>query len=392
MTGIKRKVIVAVMALAFTFHLSPFTLRAQAPGTTPVKVSTETQTLHGRKYYVHIVETGQTVYSISKAYKVESYDAVTHVDIHFLHAGDTVWLPVRGQFAASPQDMERQKQESIRKQEEQRQKSQPQEAAGLAEPRLPPILRRTQARYHAEARPSRVAVDRPGDAHHRKGAEGVAHDAAASGPDRRDIDLEVRCRAAWQTQLPPVRVHRVLRGHTHGPRPPGRPGRQRGAECGRRCRTIRRGGEKAFVSHQWRRGRCGGGAAVPRRLLQSCRTGQRGGRVYCQPHVHAQRDLCRQRLYGEDTALDGEPGACHARQYEARTSRRTPVHHPWRQCHQRETCARRTETPAHRARRHQVHPLQLEPERQAHLHPQGHAGLQCAECLRPQGWTRCASM
>ena len=71
----------------------------QAPGTTPVKVSKETQMLHGKKYYVHIVQTGQTVYSISRAYQVQSYDAVTHVDIHFLHAGDTVWLPARGQFA-----------------------------------------------------------------------------------------------------------------------------------------------------------------------------------------------------------------------------------------------------------------------------------------------------
>lgn len=73
---------------------------AQAPGTTPVKISHETQMMHGRKYYVHIVERGQTVYSISKAYRVESYDAVTHVDIHFLHPGDTVWLPARGQFTA----------------------------------------------------------------------------------------------------------------------------------------------------------------------------------------------------------------------------------------------------------------------------------------------------
>ena len=72
---------------------------SQAPGTTPVKISKEVQMLHGKKYYVHIVETGQTVYSISRAYQVQSYDAVTHVDIHFLHAGDTVWLPARGQFA-----------------------------------------------------------------------------------------------------------------------------------------------------------------------------------------------------------------------------------------------------------------------------------------------------
>ena len=95
---------------------------AQAPGTAPVKVSTETQVMHGKKYYVHIVEKGQTVYSISKAYKVESYDAVTHVDIHFLHPGDTVWLPARGQFSTSTDAIEAQKQEAIRKQMEEKEK------------------------------------------------------------------------------------------------------------------------------------------------------------------------------------------------------------------------------------------------------------------------------
>ncbi|MBQ8703491.1 MAG: ABC transporter substrate-binding protein [Bacteroidales bacterium] len=85
----------------FILLIVGLTAWGQAPGTTPVEVSHETQMLHGRKYYVHIVKTGQTVYSISRAYKVESYDAVTHVDIHFLHQGDTVWLPVRGQFAES---------------------------------------------------------------------------------------------------------------------------------------------------------------------------------------------------------------------------------------------------------------------------------------------------
>lgn len=76
---------------------------AQAPGTAPVKLSSKTQMLHGKKYYVHIVEKGQTVYSIARAYKVESYDAVTHVDIHFLHPGDTVWLPYRGQVGEQEQ-------------------------------------------------------------------------------------------------------------------------------------------------------------------------------------------------------------------------------------------------------------------------------------------------
>ena len=113
-------------------------VQAQMPGAAPIKVSTETQVMHGKKYYVHIVEKGQTVYSISKAYKVESYDAVTHVDIHFLHPGDTVWLPVRGQFATGTDALEAQKQESIRKQEEQRQQA----AAQPAQPSAP-----------AEARP-----------------------------------------------------------------------------------------------------------------------------------------------------------------------------------------------------------------------------------------------
>ena len=85
--------------------LATLPARAQAPGTAPVSISNKTQMLHGRKYYVHIVEKGQTVYSISKAYKVESYDAVTHVDIHFLHPGDTVWLPCRGQFTTAAEEL-----------------------------------------------------------------------------------------------------------------------------------------------------------------------------------------------------------------------------------------------------------------------------------------------
>ncbi len=95
----KWKLIVLVCAsFIFNFQFSIFnSVQAQAPGTAPVTISTETQTLNGRKYFVHIVEKGQTVYSISKAYGLKSYDAVTHKDIHFLEPGDTVWLPCRGQ-------------------------------------------------------------------------------------------------------------------------------------------------------------------------------------------------------------------------------------------------------------------------------------------------------
>lgn len=119
-SGRAEKVILLIcVSIAFHFPLSTFhSLKAQAPGTTPVKVSHETQVMNGRKYYVHIVETGQTVYSIAKAYKVNSYDAVTHVDIHFLHAGDTVWLPFRGQFSSSDEKMDADKQESAKKQTE----------------------------------------------------------------------------------------------------------------------------------------------------------------------------------------------------------------------------------------------------------------------------------
>ena len=101
--------IMVFVCVSITLHSPLSTLHlayAQAPGTTPVVVSNETQMLHGRKYYVHIVERGQTVYSIAKAYKVQSFDAVTHVDIHYLHAGDTVWLPCRGQFSEAAKGIE----------------------------------------------------------------------------------------------------------------------------------------------------------------------------------------------------------------------------------------------------------------------------------------------
>ena len=100
MSKVKRARFLATLIAVASFMASPVLAAAQAPGTTPVDVSGETQLLHGRRYYVHIVKRGQTVYSIARAYKVESYDAVTHHDIHFLHEGDTVWLPARGQFGA----------------------------------------------------------------------------------------------------------------------------------------------------------------------------------------------------------------------------------------------------------------------------------------------------
>lgn len=122
---------------------------SQAPGTTPVKVSLETQMLHGRKYYVHIVEKGQTVYSIARAYKVQSYDAVTHVDIHYLHPGDTVWLPVRGQFSDAAIEIETEKASQQQSPEKPTTTDTPQETAQPAsrsnsqQPQAPPTVRKT---------------------------------------------------------------------------------------------------------------------------------------------------------------------------------------------------------------------------------------------------------
>lgn len=66
---------------------------AQGTKTVAVKVSNQTQLLNNKEYYFHIVEQGQTVFSIARAYGLKYYDAVIKTDIHLLKVGDTVWLP-----------------------------------------------------------------------------------------------------------------------------------------------------------------------------------------------------------------------------------------------------------------------------------------------------------
>lgn len=70
---------------------------AQMPGGNAVQVSHKTQVLNGKRYFIHVVEQGQTVYAISRAYGLKEVEAVTKKDIHFLQIGDTVWLPCKGQ-------------------------------------------------------------------------------------------------------------------------------------------------------------------------------------------------------------------------------------------------------------------------------------------------------
>lgn len=59
-----------------------------------------TQTLNGKKYYIHVVEPGQTVYAIARAYGLHYSQAVIKTDLHHLTAGDTVWLPVNEKSSA----------------------------------------------------------------------------------------------------------------------------------------------------------------------------------------------------------------------------------------------------------------------------------------------------
>ena len=67
--------------------LSSLVLNAQVIKSTTVGMH------NGRKCYVHIVEPGQTVYSITRAYGVKEHEAVLRSDVHHLSVGDTVWIP-----------------------------------------------------------------------------------------------------------------------------------------------------------------------------------------------------------------------------------------------------------------------------------------------------------
>ena len=86
----------AVFCLLIGFQFTAFSsaqASAQGTKTVAVKVSNQTQRINNKEYYVHIVEQGQTVFSIARAYGLKYYDAVIKTDIHLMKVGDTVWLP-----------------------------------------------------------------------------------------------------------------------------------------------------------------------------------------------------------------------------------------------------------------------------------------------------------
>lgn len=69
--------------------------------TTPVTVGNTIQTVNGKEYYVHVVQPGQTVFSIARAYGLHYSAAVLRTDIQSMSVGDTVWLPVNEQSHAA---------------------------------------------------------------------------------------------------------------------------------------------------------------------------------------------------------------------------------------------------------------------------------------------------
>ena len=60
---------------------------------TPVIVSKQTKMINGKNYFIHIVEKGQTIFSISRAYGVNYHDAIYKNDIDKIAIGDTIFLP-----------------------------------------------------------------------------------------------------------------------------------------------------------------------------------------------------------------------------------------------------------------------------------------------------------
>ncbi len=70
---------------------------------TTIKPTGETTQLNGKKYYFHIVEQGQSVFAIARAYGLHYSAAILRTDLQHVNAYDTVWLPINDQSRAAVQ-------------------------------------------------------------------------------------------------------------------------------------------------------------------------------------------------------------------------------------------------------------------------------------------------
>ncbi len=99
--SIKRLPILCLF-LSFVFL---FSLEIKAQEQKPaITISTVLQTIDGKKYYVHVVQQGQTLFSIARAYGSRYQESVIKTDIDKLSIGDTVWIPCPEQQAGRDPD------------------------------------------------------------------------------------------------------------------------------------------------------------------------------------------------------------------------------------------------------------------------------------------------
>ncbi len=68
---------------------------------TTIVPTSETTILHGKKYYFHIMESGQSVFAVARAYGLHYSAAILRTDLQHVNAGDTVWLPINEQSRAA---------------------------------------------------------------------------------------------------------------------------------------------------------------------------------------------------------------------------------------------------------------------------------------------------
>ena len=82
------------LILLLSLFVYTFGLHAQK---TPVEIkkSEVKQVVDGKNYVIHVVEKGQTLFSITRAYGVRYQEATIKTDIDKLQIGDTVWIPTK---------------------------------------------------------------------------------------------------------------------------------------------------------------------------------------------------------------------------------------------------------------------------------------------------------
>ena len=79
------------LGILFIFFALSFSVNAQVS----VKISNQTINLNGKKYYLHKVEIGQTLYSVSKAYNInqEEIRSINNLTSNNLKLGQLLKIP-----------------------------------------------------------------------------------------------------------------------------------------------------------------------------------------------------------------------------------------------------------------------------------------------------------